>query len=85
MKRYLLLFLIIPFFLSCSSTGGGPVGDGSDNSSGKANPLCTTTSKIAKMKINEDGLYRLTYSDLYNACLDLFDEDISLLKMTNQW
>ena len=84
MKRYLLLFLIIPFFLSCSSTGGGPVGDGSDNSSGKANPLCTTTSKIAKMKINEDGLYRLTYSDLYNACLDLYGVDINSLKMTNQ-
>ena len=89
MKRYILLFIVISFIVSCSTTGGtnsggDGSGNGGDKSSGKTNPLCTTTSKIAKMKITEDGLYRLTYSDLYNACLDLFDVDISLLKMTNR-
>src|SRR3972149_10125791 len=89
MKRYILLFIVISFIVSCSTTGGtnsggDGSGNGGDKSSGKTNPLCTTTSKIAKMKINEDGLYRLTYSDLYNSCLDLYGVDINILKMTNQ-
>jgi hypothetical protein len=89
MKRYLLLFLIIPFLLSCGAGGGGGSnengsGDGGDNSTLKTNPLCTSVSKSAKIRIKKDGVYRISYTDLYNSCLDFYGVDINSLKMTNQ-
>ena len=88
MKRYLYLFLIIPFLLSCGAGGEGSnengAGNGGDNTTGKTNPLCTSISKSAKIRIKEDGVYRITYTDIYNSCLDLYGVDINSLKMTNQ-
>ena len=89
MKRYLYLFLIIPFLLSCGAGGGegsneNGAGNGGDNTTGKTNPLCTSISKSAKIRIKEDGVYRITYTDIYNSCLDLYGVDINSLKMTNQ-
>lgn len=84
-----MFLILIPFFYSCGAGGGGGAtgGDSSDGSSGtgnKPNPSCSSTSSIAKIKIKEDGIYRITYSDLYNACIGLYGVDPATLKMTSQ-
>ena len=87
MKRYLFLLIIIPFLTSCGAGGGGGGivgGSGDNNTSNKTNPVCSSTSHSAKIKIKEDGLYKITYLDLYNACVDLSGADLATLKMTNQ-
>ena len=83
-KKLILLLIIIPFFTSCGSGGGGR-SRGVNNSAGsKANPVCANESSVAKIKVNKEGLYRVKYSDLHDACIDLSGIDIAVLKMTNQ-
>lgn len=89
MKRYLLLLILIPFFYSCGAGGGGGAtggdsGNGNNGTGNKPNPLCSSSSSIAKIKIKEDGIYRITYSDLYNACLGLYGVAPATLKMMSQ-
>src|SRR3990172_7927765 len=77
MKKYLFLFIIVSFLAGCGSGGGGSAPPGGDNNSGdntgntggsKVNPQCSRTGKIAKFKVSKDGIYRVTYSDLYSDC-----------------
>src|SRR3989304_1092155 len=88
MKRYIFLLFIIPLLTSCGAGGGGGVvsspAGGDNNTSNKPNPVCSSQSSLAKIKIDKDGIYKVTYLDLYNACVDLFRVDPSVLKMTNQ-
>ena len=89
MKKYLLFLIIIPLVTNC---GAGSGGSGIDNSTGnKPTPACSSTSNVAKIKINEDGVYKVTYGvykvtyeDLNNLCIDLSGADPAILKMTNQ-
>lgn len=87
MKRYLLLLIIIPLVVSCGAGGGGggnTTGSGDKDTANSINPACDSNSSSAKIKIKEDGLYRVTSLDLYNACVDLLEIPHTTLKMTNQ-
>lgn len=85
MKRYIFLLFIILLLAGCGAGGGGssPAGEG-NHTSNKTNPACSSQSRLAKIKIKGDGVYKVTYVDLYNACVDLFRVDPATLKMTNQ-
>lgn len=81
--------MLIPLFYSCGAGGGegaagGDSGDGNNGAGYKPNPACSSTSSIAKIKIKEDGIYRITYSDLYNTCIGLYGVAPATLKMTSQ-
>jgi len=87
-KRYIFLLFIIPLLTNCGAGGGGgaagnPIG-GNDNTSNKPNPACSSQSSLAKIKVNKDGIYKVAYLDLYNACVDLLRVDPAALKMTHQ-
>src|SRR3990172_9184507 len=88
MKRYLFLLFIIPLLISCGAGGGGGVvsspAGGGNNTGNKTNPVCSSQSSLAKIKIKGDGIYKVTYLDLYNACVDLFRVDPATLKITDQ-
>jgi len=88
MKRYIFLLFIIPLLISCGAGGGGGVvsspAGGGNNTGNKTNPVCSSQSSLAKIKIKGDGIYKVTYLDLYNACVDLFRVDPATLKMTDQ-
>src|SRR3989304_8260434 len=88
MKRYIFLLFIIPLLTSCGAGGGGGVvsspAGGDNNTSNKPNPVCSSQSSLAKIRIQKDGIYKVTYLDLYNACVDLFRVAPAALKMTNQ-
>lgn len=89
MKRYLWFLILIPFFYSCGTGGGGGAtggdsGDGNNVTGYKPNPACSSTSSVAKVKIKEDGVYRITYLDLYNTCIGLDGVDPDTLKMMSQ-
>src|SRR4030066_635736 len=73
MKKYLFLFIIVSFLAGCGSGGGGSSPAGGDNTNdstggSKVNLSCTSTGKIAKIKVSKDGIYRFSYSDLYSEC-----------------
>src|SRR4030065_712601 len=73
MKKYLFLLIIVSFLAGCGSGGGGSAPAGGDNNTGntggsKVNLSCTSTGKIAKIKVSKDGIYRFTYSDIYSEC-----------------
>lgn len=82
MKRYIFLLFIIPLLTSCGAGGGGGVVSSPGGGDNKTS--CSSQSSLAKIRIKGDGIYRVTYSDLYNACVDLLGEAPSALKMTNQ-
>ncbi|MBI5755847.1 MAG: hypothetical protein HZA12_02885 [Nitrospirae bacterium] len=88
MKKYIFLLIIIPFLTNCGAGGGGGVvnnpGGGDDGTSNKPNTACSGSSNIAKIRIKEDGVYRITYSALCSAGINLSGTDITTLKMTNQ-
>src|SRR3972149_7533019 len=82
MKRYIFLLFIIPLLTSCGAGGGGGVV--SSPGGGDNNTRCSSQSSLAKIRIKGDGIYKVTYSDLYNACVDLLRVAPAALKMTNQ-
>lgn len=88
MKRYIFLLFIIPLLTNCGAGGGGGVvsspGGGDNNTSNKTNPVCSSQSSLSKIEIKGDGIYKVTYSDLYNACVDFLRVAPAALKMTNQ-
>src|SRR3972149_9251828 len=92
MKKYLFLFIIVSFLAGCGSGGGGSAPAGGDNNRGnntgntggnKVNPQCSRTGKIAKIKVSKDGIYRVTYSDLYSDC-SAISFDSSTISISNQ-
>lgn len=91
MKKYIFLLIIVSFLAGCGSGGGGskPAGvDNSGNNTGdtggnKVNPQCSRTGKIAKIKVSKDGIYRVTYSDLYSDC-PAISFDSSTISLSNQ-
>ena len=82
MKRYIFLLFIIPLLTSCGAGGGGGVV--SSPGGGDNNTSCSSQSSLAKIRIKGDGIYKVTYVDLYNACVDLLRAAPAALKMTNQ-
>ena len=84
MKRYLFILIIIPFLTSCGAGGGGGVVNNPGGGANKPNTACSGSSNIAKIRIKEDGVYRITYSALCSAGINLSGTDITTLKMTNQ-
>lgn len=89
MKRYIFLLFIITSLTSCGAGGGGgavnsPAGGDNNNTSNKPNPACSGQSSIAKIKVSQDGIYKVAYLDLYNACVDLYGVAPASLKMTNE-
>lgn len=73
MKKYLILLIFVSFLAGCGSGGGGssPAGDGNDNGNtggSKVTISCSGTGKVARIKVDKDGIYRITYSDLYKSC-----------------
>src|SRR4030066_494540 len=86
MKKYLFLFIIVSFLAGCGSGGGGSSPAGGDNTNdstggSKVNLSCTSTGKIAKIKVSKDGIYRFSYSDLYSECssISFLPSTLSLL------
>lgn len=93
MKKYLFLLIIVSFLAGCGSGGGGSKPAVVDNSSGntggysggnKVNPECSGTGKIARIKVNVDGIYRVAFPDIYSACSTISTIDISTISMSNQ-
>ncbi|MBI5194233.1 MAG: hypothetical protein HZA08_12455 [Nitrospirae bacterium] len=89
MKKHLILFIIVfvSFLTGCGAGGGvGTVDNGltGGNSDQNNNPPSSVKSKTAKIKIKEDGLYKLTFSDLNTASVDLSGVTTASLKMTNK-
>ncbi len=93
MKKYLFLLIIVSFLAGCGSGGGGSKPAVVDNSNGntggytggnKVNPECSGTGKIARIKVNEDGIYRAAFPDIYSACSTISTIAISTISMSNQ-
>ena len=86
MKKYIFLLIIVSFLAGCGSGGGGgskpPVSGYSGGN--KVNPECSGTGKIARIRVNEDGIYRVAFPDIYSACSTISTIDISTISMTNQ-
>lgn len=91
MKRH-FIFLIIGLLglliAGCGAGGGvsslsdGLTG-GNNDQSNNTTPPPSTKSKVAKIKINKDGIYRIAFSDLNTPYLDLSGISITSLKMTS--
>ena len=82
MKRYLISLTILLFLAGCGAGGGvSSISDGL--SGGNNNPPPSAKSKIAKIKVNKDGIYRIAFSDLNTASVDLSGKSIESLKLTN--
>lgn len=80
MKKHLVLFIIVmvSFLTGCGAGGGVSTVD-----KGLTDPPPSNKAKTAKIKIKEDGIYKLTFSDLNTASLDLSGVTTASLKMTN--
>ena len=89
MKKYLILLIIISFLTGCGSGGGGSSPADGDNNSGntggsKVTLSCTSTGKIAKIKVTKDGIYRFSFSDLYSDYCSSISFSPSTISLSNQ-
>lgn len=91
MKKHFVLFvrvLVLVYFLSgCGAGGGVSTIDngltGGDNDQTNNPPSSSTKAKVAKIKIKEDGIYKVTFSDLLISSVDLSGTSTASLKITN--
>lgn len=91
MKKHFVLFvrvLVLVYFLSgCGAGGGVSTIDngltGSDNDQTNNPPSSSTKARVAKIKIKEDGIYKVTFSDLLISSVDLSGTATASLKITN--
>ncbi len=98
MKKFLIMLFIIPFLSSCGGGGGGQSTEvlsttngstrGNTSTDGTSNrtagSYCTDTFTTAKIKIEHDGVYKVSFSDLKNACVDLSGIKPDSLVLENQ-
>lgn len=91
MKKHFVLFvrvLVLVYFLTgCGAGGGVSTVDngltGGDNDQNNTNPPPAINSKVAKIKIKEDEIYKLTFADLNASFVNLSGVSAASLKMTS--
>lgn len=91
MKKHFVLFIIVlvSFLTGCGAGGGvssiddGLTGGDNNQNNNSGNPPASSRSKVAKIKIKEDGIYKVTFSDLSISSVDLSGVSTGSLKITN--